>query len=124
MSVKDSTTRDYRERVNRVIFHVERHLGEPLHLEELARVACFSPFHFHRIFAAFTGEPLAAFIRRLRLERAAQQLTHLEAAVTDIALAASYETPAAFAQAFSAHFGVVPTEYRDRQQESDCVNAP
>ena len=39
MSVKDSTTRDYRERVNRVIFHVERHLGEPLHLEELARVA-------------------------------------------------------------------------------------
>lgn len=98
MSVKDSTTRDYRERVNRVIFHVERHLGEPLHLEELARVACFSPFHFHRIFAAFTGEPLAAFIRRLRLERAAQQLTHLEAAVTDIALAASYETPAAFAR--------------------------
>ena len=67
----DPQFRRNRERVNRVIFHVERHLGEPLHLEELARVACFSPFHFHRIFAAFTGEPLAAFIRRLRLERAA-----------------------------------------------------
>jgi AraC-like DNA-binding protein len=71
MPAKDTTTRDYRERINRVIFHIEAHLGEPLNLEDLAKVAFLSPYHFHRIIAAFTGEPLAAFIRRLRLVRAA-----------------------------------------------------
>ena len=81
MPPRDATARDYRERINRVIFHVEAHLNEPLSLEGLAKVAFFSPHHFHRIFAAFTGEPLAAFIRRLRLERAAQHLLHLDAPV-------------------------------------------
>lgn len=116
MASRDSNNRGYRERINRVIFHIEAHLGEPMVLEDLARVACFSPHHFHRVFAAFTGEPLAAFIRRLRLERAAQQLLHLDAPVTEIALGAGYETPAAFTRAFSACFGITPTDYRKRNQ--------
>ena len=37
-------------------------------------MACFSPFHFHRIFTACVGETLYQFILRLRLERAANQL--------------------------------------------------
>ena len=56
MPQKDSTERDYRERVNRVIFHIEGHLDGALVLRDLAKVACFSPFHFHRIFSAFVGE--------------------------------------------------------------------
>jgi AraC family transcriptional regulator len=123
MPSKDTTTRDYRERVNRVIFHIEAHLGEPLNLEELAKVAYFSPYHFHRIFAAFTGEPLAAFIRRLRLERAAQHLLHLDAPVTEIALGAGYETPSAFTRAFACHFGVSPTEYRQRHEPISFLGA-
>ena len=49
---KVSTLRDYRERINRVVFHIERHLNKPLNLQELAKLACFSPLHFHRIFTA------------------------------------------------------------------------
>ena len=123
MAAKDATREDYRERVNRVIFHVEARLGESMTLEELARVASFSPFHFHRIFAAFTGESLAAFIRRLRLERAAQQLLHHGAPVTDIALGAGYETPSAFTRAFAALFGVSPTEYRKRREPAPLQGA-
>lgn len=123
MPSKDTTTRDYRERINRVIFHIEAHLGEPLSLETLAKVAHFSPYHFHRIFAAFTGEPLAAFIRRLRLERAAQHLLHLDAPVTEIALDAGYETPSAFTRAFASHFGVSPTEYRQRHEPVSLLGA-
>ena len=50
MPSKDTTARDYRERINRVIFHIEAQLGEPLNLEDLAKVAYFSPYHFHYIF--------------------------------------------------------------------------
>ncbi|MDY0061650.1 MAG: AraC family transcriptional regulator [Myxococcota bacterium] len=123
MPAREATARDYRERINRVIFHIEAHLGESLILEDLAKVAFFSPYHFHRIFAAFAGEPLAAFIRRLRLERAAQQLLHLDAPVTEIALGAGYETAAAFTRAFSAHFAVSPTLYRERHTPATILGS-
>jgi AraC family transcriptional regulator len=118
---KVSTSRDYRERINRVVFHIERHLDEPLSLQELAKLACFSPFHFHRIFTAFTGEPLSDLIRRLRLERSALWLLHLDTPITEIALGAGYETPAAYSRAFQAHFGMTPTAYR---QQADLWRDP
>ena len=65
---------EYLARIHRVTDHIERHLDERLALEDLARVACFSPFHFHRVFTACAGEPLYRFILRLRLEKAANQL--------------------------------------------------
>src|SRR5262249_10995900 len=76
---KSSNRREYERRVNRVMDHVEAHLAEELTLERLAAVAAFSPFHFHRVFAAITGETLSEFIRRIRLERAAGALVSLQA---------------------------------------------
>ena len=43
-------------RVNAVIDYIEAHLDEDLSLENLAAVAHFSPFHFHRIFTGYVGE--------------------------------------------------------------------
>jgi AraC-like DNA-binding protein len=57
-----------REAGDRVVDHIHEHLAEALSLETLARVAAFSPFLFHRVFRAITGETLFTFIQRLRLE--------------------------------------------------------
>ena len=51
------TLQDYKECILRVLVHVQNHLDDALSLEELARVACFSPYHFHRIFRGMVGEP-------------------------------------------------------------------
>jgi len=67
------STHIYWRRVNRVIDHIKDHVTEPLPIAELARLAHFSPFHFHRIFRSIVGE-LHAFIRRLRLEMAVFQM--------------------------------------------------
>lgn len=61
----------YSRRVNRVVDYVRNHLDQDLSLETLARVAHFSPYHFHRIFKTTTGETLVQFSQRARLERAA-----------------------------------------------------
>jgi AraC family transcriptional regulator len=98
----------------RVWLHIQQHLDEPLTVSALARVACFSPFHFHRLFAALTGETLSAHVRRLRLERTAFQLRHTRQPVTRIGLDAGYNTPAAFSKAFQQHFGVAPSTYRQQ----------
>lgn len=42
---------EYVARINRVIDHIETHIDGELSLSALAKVACFSPFHFHRVFA-------------------------------------------------------------------------
>ncbi len=104
--------RDYTERLNRVLLYIQEHINEPLSLNELAGVACFSPFHFHRIFTAFVGEPLYEYIKRVRLEQAAMKLLYTRLPVTEIATSAGYETPASFTRAFRQHFGLSPSEFR------------
>jgi AraC family transcriptional regulator len=104
---------EYLTRIHRVQDHIERHLVEELRLEELARVACFSPFHFHRIYAAMTGETIREFVARLRLERAASALLRLpERSVTEIALDSGFGGSAAFARAFRAAYGTTASEFR------------
>ena len=107
-----ATWNDYRGRILRVLTHIQAHLDEALGLEELARVACFSSFHFHRIFAAMTGETLADHVRRLRLERAALALRSGRNQVIQVALDAGYEAHEAFTRAFMAAYGVSPVEFR------------
>lgn len=53
--------REYERRVYRVMDCVQAHLDEDLTLEKLAGIAAFSPFHFHRVFAAITGETFVRF---------------------------------------------------------------
>ncbi|PWU09482.1 MAG: hypothetical protein C5B50_27275 [Verrucomicrobia bacterium] len=107
-----ATWNDYRERILRVLRHIHEHLDEVLDLEELARVACFSSFHFHRIFGAMTGETIADHVRRLRLERAAMELRSGAKQVIQVALDAGYEAHEAFTRAFKAAYGVSPAEFR------------
>ena len=49
---------EYTRRMNRVLNYIDRHLDQPLDLRQLAEVANFSPYHFHRVFAAWMGETL------------------------------------------------------------------
>lgn len=89
MDFKRKQRQDYQARVNRAMDHIGAHLDGELRLEDLARVACFSPFHFHRIFAAMAGETLGDHIRRRRLEAAAIMLRDRpDEPVTGIALIA------------------------------------
>lgn len=95
-----------------MLTHIQEHLDEPLDLEVMAQVACFSSFHFHRVFAAMTGETIADHVRRLRLERAALELRSGARQVIQLALDAGYEAHEAFTRAFKAAYGVSPAEFR------------
>ena len=74
-TTRQSTQQTYRNRILRVQLFIEEHLDEELALEQLARLAHFSPYHFHRVFRAMVGETVGEHVRRLRLERAALRLS-------------------------------------------------
>src|SRR5207302_10988331 len=84
--MRPDTEQSYRQRILRVLVYLQQHLDEPLPLEDLARVACFSPYHFHRVFRGMVGESVKEHVRRLRLERAAQRLTATGPSVVATAL--------------------------------------
>src|ERR1700757_680887 len=95
----------YHDRVNRVLDYVSEHLGGDLSLAKLSAVGCFSPFHFHRIFQAATGETLNSHVRRVRLERAALLMrTWPPKRITDIAIETGFGGTAEFSRAFKKHF--------------------
>ena len=115
--MKAETGASYRERINRVLVHIQRQLDQPLALDELAGVAAFSPYHFHRIFRGMVGESVKEHVRRLRLERAAGRLRDSGDTVTDIAFDAGYQTHESFTRAFRAMFGEAPSNFRENRRD-------
>lgn len=104
---------EYARRINRVLDYIDRHLDQPLELAQLAGVANFSPFHFHRVFAAWMGETLGDYARRRRLEQAAFRLScGLDESVLATALATGFGSGEAFARAFKLKFGCTPSAWR------------
>ncbi len=104
---------DHQQRINQVLLYLQAHLDVLPTLEELATVASYSPYHFHRLFRAITGESVSRYVRRLRLESAANKLRFTTSDITTIALDAGYETPSAFNKAFKKQFGLAPTQFRE-----------
>lgn len=103
---------EYVRRTLKVLIYVEENIDEDLTLEKLAKIACYSPFHFHRIFQAIVGETVHSYVKRLRMQTAAGKLRYTEQPVTAIALDASFETPSAFTRAFKQFMGSSPKNYR------------
>lgn len=111
--MKSETEQAYHEHILRVLVHIQGRLDETMSLDELARVAHFSPHHFHRVFRGMVGESVMEHVRRLRLERAAHQLKLTDRPVTQIAFDTGYEAHEAFTRAFRAMFECSPSEFRD-----------
>lgn len=104
---------DHTQRLNRALDYIDAHLGMPLSLDDVAAVACYSPYHFHRVFKATVGETLNRYIQRLRVEKAAGFLLQSNETITDIALDCGFSSSATFARAFRDFYGMSAGEWRN-----------
>lgn len=117
------TNQDYKKeyiaRINKVMDYIDFNINENLNLKILSEVASFSPYHFHRIFSAFTGETLNNFIKRRRLERAATILmNNPDETMTDIAYNCGFSCIAAFSRAFKGFYNVSATNFRENADDA------
>jgi AraC family transcriptional regulator len=112
-------TQTHHKCIAEVEHYVHEHCGEPLTREVLAEVAGFSVPHFHRIFTRQVGENVASYVRRVRMLRAGRKLRMGAVDITEVALAAGYDTHAAFSKAFKQQFGLSPSQFR----QLDCWTA-
>lgn len=105
---------DYGVRINRALNYAQKKLPSGVELDEVARIAAFSPYHFHRVFMLVVGETFSSFMRKRRLDWAALELLTTRRGILDISLDAGYETQEGFARAFKSHFDTTPGRFRSK----------
>ncbi len=108
----NNSSKIYEQRINRVIDYVNNNLDKSISLEELASVSHFSPYHFHRIFTAVTGESVNDFTSRLRLEKASKLLRYTANPISDIAYECGFSSPSTLSRSFKQYFDTSPSAYR------------
>lgn len=103
---------DWLRQLNDALGYIEDHLDAEIDLNEVAKLACCSSFHFQRIFSYMSEVPLAEYIRRRRMTRAAFDLQNASEKVIDVSLRYGYDSPTAFNRAFQSVHGVAPSAAR------------
>jgi AraC family transcriptional regulator len=99
-------------RVRRVIDFMTTNIDQDISIDDLASVACLSPFHFIRMFQKAVGKTPSRYINELRLERAKALLVLGKAPLVDIALSCCFSSQSNFTRAFHRATGMTPGEYR------------
>ena len=113
MTIHSNSQREYFSRIQNVIKYIDQNLDSELSLNTLAEAAFFSPFHFHRIFTSILNETPQEFVKRIRLERAANMLlTNHKDSITDIALECGFSSSSVFSRAFKNHFNISASKWK------------
>jgi AraC family transcriptional regulator len=100
------------QRLNRVLEFMAQHIEDDVNIDEIANVACLSPFHFIRMFHNRMGVPPHRYLNQLRIERSKMLLAEGKTPLRDIALKACYSSQANFTRAFHRATGMTPGAYR------------
>jgi AraC family transcriptional regulator len=98
--------------VERAIRTMNSNLGERLTIDDLARSAMFSKFHFTRVFQRVTGVSPGRFLSAMRLNEAKRLLVTTSITVADISHQVGYNSVGTFSSRFRYSVGVSPTTYR------------
>jgi AraC family transcriptional regulator len=98
--------------LNEAVNYIEAHLEDEVCLEQAARLARCSSFHFQRMFSYLADVPLSEYIRRRKMTRAAFDLCSRGDKIIDVALRYGYDSPTAFNRAFQSVHGIAPSAAR------------
>jgi AraC family transcriptional regulator len=104
---------EWLHRMKEALDLMEKKMDERLDIEEIAKAAYTSPFHFQRMFFMLTGMTVAEYMRKRKLTLAAQELATSSSKVMDVALKYGYDSPESFSKAFRKIHGIAPSEARN-----------
>ena len=122
-ALKASTRDEIYRRLQRGRQAIEGRLDGTVPLEEAARQACLSPFHFQRLFKEAFGETPHEFGLRLRLDRAARLLQETRLPVTEICLESGFQSLGSFSTLFRRRYGSSPRTIRKNEEVFQSVRA-
>lgn len=110
-ALRASTREELRRRLDVATAFMHGNVDRPLTIAAVAREACLSPFHFHRLFTAMHATPPHRYLTRLRLERARSLLRAGDRTIADVAFACGFESLGSFTTLFRKRYGVTPGRF-------------
>lgn len=114
---------NYDDYIKKSIEYIEENLNKKIELKELADKVFLSKFYFHRVFHASVGEPVAEYIRKRRLIKAANELLTTDNKIVDIALRYQFSTQESFTKTFKKLYGIPPKEFRRNKTKIILANS-
>ena len=106
-------SKDHIKSINKALHYIEVHLDNDLSLEEISKIAHYSPYHFHRLFKAFTHETLHNYIARKRVEKASATLLRKKnVTISEVSMQYGFSSNSSFTRAFKKFYGVSPSHFR------------
>ena len=97
--------------LRRIRVYIDDHIGEHISLDDLARQAGISRFHFARQFRLTTGESPMGYLRRVRIERSKSILQSRETTIAEIAATLGFSDQSHFTRTFGRLVGVSPGSF-------------
>ncbi|MEX0289079.1 MAG: GyrI-like domain-containing protein [Flavobacteriaceae bacterium] len=104
------------ERYKKLLAFLDENFKEAINIPKIEQVSYYSYRNINRIFEAIHNETIGKYIKRLRLEKAAQYLKYSDLGVSNIAYEVGFEDRAAFSKAFKNMYGSSPSNFRDRNE--------
>jgi AraC family transcriptional regulator len=97
--------------LRRIRAYIDAHIGEHISLDDLARQAGISRFHFARQFRLTTGESPMGYLRRVRIERSKSILQSRETTIAEVAATLGFSDQSHFTRTFGRLVGVSPGSF-------------
>lgn len=109
---------NYEDRINRVIDYIDENYDANLTLKVLSEIACFSEYHFQRVFTAFIGESPSKYINRRKIEKSINHLFYTSKSITEIAYEFGFSSSANYSKAFKKYCNITPDKCRRLGEEN------
>lgn len=115
--MREETETAYHKAINDVVEYINQNLYKNITIRCLSQIANLSEFHFHRIFKTIIGEPVGAYIIRLRLTGIASNLQLTTKSLSQIAEQTTYQSKHALSKEFKKYFGLTPSVFREHKKD-------
>ena len=99
-------------KLQRILDFIEAHLADDVSLDDLAAVACLSPFHFGRIFKASVGVSPLRYVVDRRIAKACTLLADPAISMLSISLQCGFADSSHFSTVFRKHRNASPSAWR------------
>lgn len=108
-------------KLSAITAYMEEHYTKDLSLESLAKIFGYSPTYLSRMFQKYVRTNYKTYLDHIRLEYAYKDLVNTSDAIGEIASNNGFANSKAFAKVFKRKYGMLPSEYRKRQAETQVV---
>ena len=103
-------------RYKKLLSFIDNNYKKDINIEKVEAISHYSYRNINRIFEALHNETVGKYIKRLRLEKAAQYLRYSDMSVSDIGFEVGFEDRIVFSKAFKKRYGYAPTTFRENSE--------